>query len=85
MDYSGAPWRDITELYPGPTVLSYSDNQGAYHPGTDTYVLHITFRVTEAFAQAHPTDPFVSWTVFADQMKAQSGSLSLRDLKFFQA
>lgn len=71
---------NISQLYQGKYALQHINDIGVIHPGAATSILEVTFSVTKDFVEGHHSDPFIEWTVLADEMEAKSGSMSLDDL-----
>jgi hypothetical protein len=72
--------RNISQLYPERYALQHTNDIGVIHPGASASILEIRVVVAADFVANHHSDPFIEWTIFADEMELKAGSLSLHDL-----
>ncbi len=71
---------NIDSLYPGQQARQFTDDTGVFHPGMDTSVVELGLSFVKTFADGKADEPFLQWTMFADEMSPRQGEASLKDL-----
>jgi len=77
---SHVKWSNIDKLYPGSKAYQFSENIGVFHPKMRKSILEMAFNVSKEYFDRHAASPFMTWTVYADEMDPRRGTVSLRDL-----
>jgi hypothetical protein len=72
----------IDDLHPGRQARQYSEALGVIHPYSDRRIAELTLRVGQEFAEKHLDDPFIDWTIYADEMAPRAGMTTLRELGY---
>lgn len=71
--------RVIDQLRPGKIARQFTNNVGVFHPQLDVSILEIGFRIKKKFFE-HDAEPLIEWSLHADEMDPQFGTLSLKDI-----
>ena len=72
--------RNIDDLHPQFQARQVEHNNGVIHSKTSMNVLDLGVAVNRAFIQQHPTDRFILWNLYPDEMNPTEGEVSLRDI-----
>ena len=70
----------IDKLYEGIQVRQFIDDLGVYHPGMSTSVIELLLQISKPYARDRSNEPFVDFTLFADEISPKVEALSLNQL-----
>ena len=70
----------ISQLHTPRQALQFQDNPGVYHARTSTSIVELGISLSTQFLREHRSDPLIEWTLWADEMEAQVGTVYLADL-----
>jgi len=70
----------LDHLHPGRQARQYSEALGVIHPFNARQITDLRLSLSRELVERHAEEPFISWSIYADEMAPQTGSATLRDL-----